>query len=235
MSVNSLVFELVGPAGVGKTALLHAIAELSPVVRTGVRIDRIRQLPAVAWGMVALTPAIVDMLFADVRWLWPGMRHLGRLRTLPAAVGGARASSHQVILLDEGPIYSLGRLRVFQHADIGTGAMARQWRGEVDRWSRLLNGIVLLDARNEVLVERIRQRPKAHQIKNGSDAEMFEFLDRYRAAYRDIASRLTAAGGVQIVELDTTTAPIAQIATDTVNALTRRGVRSAATAAPRGP
>lgn len=228
--MSSLVFELVGPAGVGKTAILRAIAGLAPLVRTGVRIERVRQIPALAWGMMALTPTMVEMLFADPRWLGSGARHLGRLRALPIDVERARASGHQAILLDEGPIFSLARLSVFHQADRGAGALARTWRNEVDRWSTLLNGIVVLDARNEVLAERIRQRPKAHQVKSGSDQEVFEFLDRYRSAYRDITNRLTASGRVQIVEFDTTTTPIEQVATDTLTALTNWGVRSPAPA-----
>ena len=230
MSVNSLVFELVGPAGVGKTAVLRAIAGLAPLVRTGVRIERLRQLPALAWSMIALTPAMVEILFADPRSFGSAMRHLGRLRALPIDVVRARASGHEAILLDEGPVFSLGRLSVFHQADQGSGALARTWRTEVDRWSTLLNGIVLLDARNEVLAERIRRRPKAHQVKAGSDREVFEFLDRYRVAYRDIASRLTAGGRVQMVEFDTTTTPIEQVATDTLAALSNWGARSPAPA-----
>lgn len=226
--MSPLVFELVGPAGVGKTAILRAISQLAPLVRTGVRIERLRQLPSLAWSVIALTPAVVEMVFADPRWLGSGLRHLTRLRALPIEVARARASGHQAILLDEGPVFSLGRLSVFHQSDAGRGTLARTWRNELDRWSTLLNGIVLLDARNEVLAERIRRRPKAHQVKFGGDRTVFDFLDRYRAAYRDIASRLAAGGQVQIVELDTTTTPIEQLATDTLAALTSWGVRSPA-------
>ena len=233
MSVSSLVFELVGPAGVGKTAVLHAIARLARDVRTGVRIDRLRQIPALTRSLVVLTPALLDLAFRDAREFWPGLRHLGRLRTLPAEVARAQASGHQAILLDEGPLFSLGRLSVFQRADVATGALARQWGAEVARWRTLLRGIVLLDGRNEVLAERIRRRPKGHQIKSGSDREMFAFLDSYRAAYRDIVRRLSADDGVRVVEIDTTTAPIDQVATDTLAALTGWGVRSDVAAALR--
>lgn len=225
--VNSLVYELVGPAGVGKTAVLHTIAQVAPLVRTGVRIDRLRQFPAMVRSLVVLTPALLDMMFVDSRDVWPGLRHLGRLRALPAEVTRARASGHHAILMDEGPVFSLGRLSVFQGADRGRGPVARRWQGEVARWSSLLDGIIFLDAPNEILVDRIRQRDKPHQVKNDSTRAMYDFLDRYRAAYRSIVQRLTATGGVPMVELDTSTASIEQVATGTVAALAHWGVPSA--------
>lgn len=231
---GALVVELVGPAGVGKTAVLRAIAGRDPTVRTGVRIHRFRQLLAIAWHGLALAPASLDMLFADARWLWPGLRHLGRLRTFPAEVERVRAFHYRTILLDEGPVFSLGRLAVFQHANEGAGWLARQWNAELERWTNLLDGVVWLDAQNTVLAERIRQRPKAHQVKQGSDQQVFEFLDRYRAAYRDILTRLAASGRIRLVELDTTAAPVDHIADGILAALERWGARPNAATAPRG-
>ena len=219
MSLSPLVFELVGPAGVGKTAVLRAIARLAPLIRTGVRIDRMRQLPAITWSLLALTPALADMFFADARRFWPGLRHLSRLRTLPAAIARAQASGHRAILLDEGPVFSLGRLSVFHYAATGRGSLARLWNHELARWSTVLSGIVFLDARNDVLSERIHRRAKPHQVKNRGDREVNEFLDGYRAAYQAILGRLTADRRVEIVEIDTTTATIEQVAADALTAI----------------
>ena len=223
--MNALVFELVGPAGVGKTAVLQAIAHATPALCTGIRIDRLRQLPGMLWSLVVLSPALIDMTFTDAREAWPGLRHLGRLRTLPTEVIAAQASGHQAILLDEGPVFSLGRLRAFHGADGNRGPVARRWQSEMTRWSSLLNGIIFLDAPNTILAERIRQRSKAHQIKSGSTREMFAFLDRYRAAYRDIVQRMNADSHIPIMELDTSTASVEQITAHTVTALESWGVR----------
>jgi shikimate kinase len=227
------VIELIGPAGAGKTSLLRAVAGLAPGVRTGLRLDRVRALPVVAWHAIALTPASLDMLFADPRWLWAGLRHLWRLRAFPSLLERARGSGHQTILLDEGPVFSLGRLSVFQRAHEGSGWLARAWNAEVARWRESLTGVVLLDADNDVLAHRIRNRTKPHPVKNGSDRQIFAFLDGYRAAYRDIATRLHANGRVHVVELETTTRPFEEVAADIVTAMNAWGHRPESAPAQR--
>jgi len=212
------VMELAGPAGAGKTAVLRAIAARDPGVRAGVRVDRVRGLPGVVWHAIALTPALADLLFTDPRWVWPGLRHLGRLRTLPAAIHGRDNGRTRATVLDEGPVFSLARLAVFQRAALGNGWLAREWRSALERAARLLDAVVLLDAPNELLAERIRSRTKSHAIKDGSDRQVFDFLDRYRAAYRDIVSQLAARGHTRVFELDGT-ATLEQIAREVLGVL----------------
>jgi hypothetical protein len=200
--------EIVGPAGAGKTALLRTLSR-EPHIRAGVRINRARYFLDLVGHAVVLLPPALELLRQGPASLWSGMLHLVRLRTLPSVVAIAMADdAGRVVLLDEGPMFSLGRLSVFQHANHGTSPLARQWRSELDRWTTLLDAVVWVDAADPVLIERIRTRRKSHRVKSGTSGEVVGFLDRYRQAYGEVLSALRASGRVRVIEINTTTVPI---------------------------
>jgi hypothetical protein len=196
--------EIVGPAGAGKTALLRTLGR-DPRVHAGVRIDRVRQFGEMVRHGASLFPIALALLGQGWQRLWYGLLHLVRLRSLPRAIALAAAGAEaDVILLDEGPVFSLARLSVFQRANQGDGRLAAAWHAELDRWSDLLDLVIWTDAPDTVLAERIRGRLKRHQIKDGSDAEVAVFLERYRQAYSEILRTLTTGKRVGMVHLDTT-------------------------------
>lgn len=195
--------ELVGPAGAGKTAALRALGQRADSVQPGLRIDRLRYLPIIIWHTLALASTGFELLEESPRSWWPGMRHLVRLRTLHAVLAREASPSHRAIILDEGPVFSLSRLSMFQNASLGNGRLARAWRTILDRWAGTLDVVIWLDAPDPVLAQRIRSRSKFHQVKEATDQQLYEFLGRYRSAYREVLARLTAAGHVRLVEMDT--------------------------------
>ncbi len=198
-----LIVELVGPAGAGKTAALRALGQRADSVQPGLRIDRLRYLPIIIWHTLALASTGFELLEESPRSWWPGMRHLVRLRTLHAVLAREASPSHRAIILDEGPVFSLSRLSMFQNASLGNGRLARAWRTILDRWAGTLDVVIWLDAPDPVLAQRIRSRSKFHQVKEATDQQLYEFLGRYRSAYREVLARLTAAGHVRLVEMDT--------------------------------
>jgi thymidylate kinase len=142
------------------------------------------------------------------------MRQLVRLRTLHPALAREAKSGNRAIILDEGPLFSLTRLSIFQKADVGHGALAREWRAELARWTTELDVVVWLDAPDHVLSERIRSRDKDHMVKDATEQEVTEFLGRYRSAYEGLLDRVRAAGRVRVVKIQThenTTDHIAEI------------------------
>jgi hypothetical protein len=223
-SGGPLIVELVGPAGAGKTALLRTLGR-DPRIRTGIRIERVRHLLEMLVHAAVLLPTGLALLGHGPTPLWYGLLHFVRLRTLPRAI--ARASRKErdgAILLDEGPIFSLGRLSVFQQASQGNGQVAQQWRAELNRWTKQLDAVVWVDAADPVLIERIRSRRKEHRVKSGTADEATRFLDCYRRAYAEVLSALRASGKVRVVEINTTDVSIDGAAGRVLTELERLGL-----------
>jgi hypothetical protein len=200
---QALIAELVGPAGAGKTAMLHAIARLEPGIRAGVHIDRWRDLPTVIRYAIALVPIGLELLRDHPRSFRSAMGQLLRLRTLPLVLDREASAGRHVIMLDEGPLFALGRLSAFQAANRGTTLLAREWRRQLEQWAGRLDLVIWLDAPDSVLVQRIRSRSKSHRVKETGDAAVFEFLDRYRRAYEEIRARVTASGRTRMIDVNT--------------------------------
>ena len=220
-ATRPLLVELVGPAGAGKTALLRTLGQ-DPRVRAGLRIDRARDLPALILNTAALLPSAVGLLAQGPASLSSGLLHLIRLRTLHGVLARAAAiETRRVLLLDEGPIFSLGRLSVFQRANEGRGRLARGWHAQLAQWSTELDAIVWIDAADEVLVERIRTRRKAHRVKEGTDRQVTTFLAQYREAYRKVLDHVKASGTIRMIEIDTTALPVDATATRVLAELER--------------
>jgi thymidylate kinase len=118
---------------------------------------------------------------------------------------------------------------VFQNANRGTGRLAREWRASSPMGGEL-DVVVWLDAPDTVLAQRIRKRRKRHDVKNGTDGEVTEFLSRYRSAYRTILDHLRAAGRVRIVEIQTNENTTDRIAEDILVALGHGKPRNGAVA-----
>ncbi len=221
-----LVVELVGPAGAGKTAVLRALRR-DPRIRAGLRIERMRHFVEMLAHAAALAPAAIALLGDGRGRVWPGLLHFVRLRTLPNAIARAAADGPGAILLDEGPVFSLARLSVFQQANQGDDRLARHWHAELNRWTKLLDGVIWIDSADAVLAERIRTRRKEHRIKSGTDTEVTSFLNRYRVAYREILGVLRASGRVRVVEVDTAAVTIEHVANRVMGELEQLGLRHA--------
>ena len=202
----ALVAELVGPAGAGKSALSEHLAR-----RPGVMRASIWNLPRGAWLLNAVRslPTLLAVgvrarpfPWEDMRHLWEDMRHLVRLRTLRQVLARRRAQQVRLVVLDEGPVYALAWLRLFGHQRRKGDALA-PWRQQaLEQWATALDLVVLVNAPDAVLMERIRARDKPHRVKHRTDEEIGAFLAAYRGAFDEVIAALTARHGVQVVTLD---------------------------------
>jgi len=216
-----VIVELVGLAGAGKTTVLHAIRQRDESVRLWRRFERLQSLRVGIRHSLALAPTSLELLLKSPRSCWPCTKHLLRLRTFHTMLARATTAVHRAIILDEGPIYSMCRLKLFQKAHLKTARLPKGWRATLGQWPGHLDVVVWLDAPDPVLAERIRNRAKRHVVKRSTDRELFGFLERWRRTYGELLTQLPAADPVTVIEIDTTRESADQAA-DTVLSVVER-------------
>jgi len=190
------VIEIVGPAGAGKTAVTAALGQASSDVIVQGPYRQLRRAPLYATSLLAVAPVLLRErpvpLPRVVNWLVRTEASSGVVAELTRADG--------IVVLDQGPIYTLARLDVEGiqwRGDLG------QWRRRtLDAWSRTLDALVVLDTSDEVLLGRIRSRTKGHLLKGAAEVDSGRLVGRYRRAFADLAGELADRGRTVVHAFD---------------------------------
>ena len=210
---ETLVVELVGPAGAGKSTvrsmLLREFAEK--------RGDR-REPARTFIGTAALAlrssgdwlPVATSMMLASPWRSRELIRHLIRVRTMQDELPRLKAEAGGVLLFDEGPVLSLARISRACELS-GSDALRRYRDAAIDAWSATLDMVIHLDALDPILTSRINGRRKPHAVKGLNDAEVRSFLAWYRRHYSAILDTL-ASRGVRVVHFDTSVSDASEVA-----------------------
>lgn len=198
--------ELAGPAGAGKTTLVDLLREQQPATRLGLPVDR----AAVLLGLATAAPVLARARLASGGrwWTVAEQRSIGYLVAWQRPAGRRTAVS---TLLDHGPTFRLAALRADGPPMSQTPAFRHWWLETAVAWGLLLDTVVWLDAPDDVLIERIRERSRGHRVKGASADEARLFLARHRAAY-DATLDLLNRTGARVIRVDTSTAPASVLA-----------------------
>jgi hypothetical protein len=103
-----------------------------------------------------------------------------------------------VVVLDQGPAYTLTRMAPVRRSH----AAASWWEHRLQCCADLLDGVVLLDADADTLLERVRARPKHHAAEGLAPSSAQHALKAESATYRGIADRLERLA-VPVLRLNT--------------------------------
>ncbi len=200
-----LVAELVGPAGAGKSALSERLARQTGAIRASVwNLPRGSWL----WNAARSLPTLLTLCARTQSLPWDDMKQIIRLRTLHQFLERRRAQRVPLVVLDEGPVFALCWLRLFGHEGVRGDALARWWQRAFREWAAALDVVVLLDAPDPVLAERIRTRHKAHRVKDKTDREIAAFTAAYRRAFGGVISAIAAENDLRLVALESDTEPV---------------------------
>ncbi len=206
------VVEIIGPAGAGKTTLVRALRERCDRVQPGLRINRIRYLQFLLGIGVLFLPVFV-LRYPRSRWFtWREIRSMVYLKGWHHILGKRSAQADAVTVMDHGPIFRLVILREFGPEITRSRVYRRWWESVLQQWIATLDSIVWLDAPNEILLERVRDRNVPHALKKKAAEEAQEFLHRYRKCFEYVVTRITESGGPQPQCFDTREMSTVQIA-----------------------
>jgi hypothetical protein len=166
-------------------------------------------VPGTIWGLpvlpllgngVQLLPTLAGFWWDSRSLLWNESRHMVRLTTLYRQVN-ADATGTRMVLFDEGPVFALAWLRGFGHESLRRDTASHWWAVTLSRWAETIDVVVVLDASDAELAQRIKARSTWHEVKEASVPEITLWMARFRTALEWVLAGLTANGGPQVIRI----------------------------------
>lgn len=191
------LIELVGPAGTGKSAVASALTGdhgsfgLWNQPRSSLVAGATDVAPAALAAARAGKPLVADELAQMVR-----------LSAMQRTLSRANPDGAAMLVMDEGPVFALSWFEVFfgRNGDPGW----RPWRQRMlQDWAARLDVVIRMDAPDEILARRIRERSKPHLVKRSPFAEICGFNARFREAFDRVIGEMMKAGNVQVIDIRT--------------------------------
>jgi hypothetical protein len=207
--VNSFVAEIIGPAGACKTSLSQLLRQ-GQDVRCGLSVWR---LPPTLLGLSAFSslPSLIALCLQRKHFDWEDVKLVIQHNALLRLVNTESAKGYQALLLDEGTVFALAKLRFFGTHKVD--ADDDPWMHSLfNKVASRMNAVIWLDAPDAVLARRIRERDKPHRMKSGSDAEIENHLSLYRKSFERVVAELSKRNGLKVFRYRTDEVSLEEIA-----------------------
>jgi hypothetical protein len=200
MRKRTAVVELLGVPASGKSGLADGLARGLPGAAV-IKEHQPRDLPALVGGVARAGPVLLARTpdgVSRARWAsWAG-----RLAAAPT-VARRHATTHtQVVVLDQGPAYTLGRM-----VDVRRTARGNHWwHQQVCLTAALLDVLVVLEAEPDILSQRLHGRAKPHRATVLDEHDTYRYLRDEHDTCRLVAEAVARAG-TPVIRLDTGRVP----------------------------
>ena len=216
---TSLIVEIVGLAGAGKTTLVRLMSQLNGNIQVGpeLKLRKIDHIPT----FIAQTYSLLPVLFQQYpgsRWFtWDEIKSMAYLKGWPQLLSRQAMNQNAVILLDHGPVFKLATLHAFGPERLRNRSNEKWWDAMFEQWAQALDVVVWLDAPDTVLRNRINNRVQKHAVKGKSQQEAHNFLALYRESYEQILASLKTRKGPAFFQIDTFSNPIEHVLDEVLN------------------
>lgn len=209
---RSFVAEIIGPAGAGKTSLSRLLQSGNDV-RAGLSVWGL-PLTSLAVSAVASLPNLASLCRHRRPFDWENLKLIVQHNALLRLIRRESAKG-QTLLLDEGTVFALSKLRAFGPQDAASDDRDRWMQTLYNKLAPALNAVIWLDAPDAILASRIRERGKSHRMKERSDTEIANHLSRYRNSFERVVSELSKrdVDGFKVIRFSTDRMSLEEIAT----------------------
>jgi thymidylate kinase len=219
------IIELIGPAGSGKSTLAKALYQHkeSKLISSPPNYRKVSDLPFFARNSINLLPLLIRISkFGKL-----SRRDFAWMVTLRGWSQELEKNKNQssILILDEGPIYFMAYLQIYGSKIINSIAAEPWWDQMYKHWSRVLDIVIMLDAPNASLIDRIRGREKPHGVKVKPDDYAHKFLSDLREKYEYLLNKLTAEErGPKVLRFDTQQFSINKIESEVFDVIQTTGI-----------
>jgi hypothetical protein len=207
----ALVVEVIGLPGTGKTTTIAALLTSWDGDIAQVGKARLRNvLPLTRGAVTAAAPFLSEARHIRQR-RWNKLALMAQVHALAGIIERDRHAGSSVLVLDQGPVYTLGILQrlLSSPPSVNAPAFERFWRASLAFWSQALDLVVYLDASDDVLYDRIRARDKRHRVKELSRDDADARFRRWRESRDQILEHLLIdRKGPRCMDVDTGAASI---------------------------
>lgn len=192
------VIELLGLPGAGKTTVVQAVASTGTVAVMS-RYRSLANVPAYSMAALRLAPALASGSWKGCSWR--DRNRLIRLESSRSIVRRHARSRADAFVFDQGPVFLLKQL---SGSDCARSTAAEARRVEIlRRWGRTFDLALVLDAPDDVLLQRVRSRGKRHPLQDMSDDLARQALDAERRSLELLLEELRGYGTVRTQRIDT--------------------------------
>lgn len=213
MTAKTQAVEIVGVAGAGKSTLTRALrSDYGCHVADSLHTKLPGHWPYVAHGLPRVVPFFAASLRDRPALSWDELKFVLYVVEWDRFLRAEYRDRMGVVVLDQGPLFALACLLWGRKPATRHGPFEAWLRRMADHWSRELDAIVVLDAPDAVLLERIDAREQRHDAKGVPSHQGLELLERHREAYGRVFQLVENHGSARVLRFDTATMPPARIA-----------------------